>query len=478
MTTSPAFEHPLAERYASPEMVRLFSPTYRHRIWRQLWLALAEAQRELGLPIPEEALTQMRAQLDATDPERVAELERRLRHDVMAHIHHFGEQAPAARPILHLGATSAYVTDNADLVLHREAMQLVRTRLLHAVAALAEVARRTRDLPTLAYTHFQPAQPTTVGKRVCLWIQDFLLDLEEIDFRLANLRFLGAKGTTGTQASFLELFEGDAAKVEELDRRVARKMGFAAVFPVSGQTYPRKVDAAWLATLAGVAASASKFGTDLRLLAHLHEVEEPFEPEQVGSSAMPYKQNPVRAERIGALARHVIVLSLDPAWTAATQWLERSLDDSANRRLAIPEAYLATDAILVLVHHVAARLRIHPAAIRRHLEEMLPFLITERLLMRAVRAGGDRQTVHERLRVHAVAAWERVKAEGRNDLLERLAADPAIPLDAAALREELDPTRLVGRAPEQVDRFLAEWVDPVLSREPAARQAPVPELRV
>ena len=358
------YRHPLTERYASREMQRVFSPASRYGTWRRLWLALAEAQAELGLQIPPAALEEMRAHLDELDLARAAEYERRFRHDVMAHVHLFGELAPAARGFLHLGATSAFVTDNADLVLHREALLLVRARLARCVAALAAFAREHRGLPTLAWTHFQPAQPTTVGKRATLWIQDFLLDLEELDFRLASLRLRGVKGTTGTQASFLELFGGDHDRVERLDALVGEKMGFRGSYPVTGQTYPRKVDAALQATLAGVAVSASKLGNDLRLLAHLREVEEPFEEEQIGSSAMPYKRNPMRAERICALARHVIVLAQDPAVTAASQWLERTLDDSANRRLSMPDAYLALDGALVLVENVSRGLVVNPPASR------------------------------------------------------------------------------------------------------------------
>lgn len=459
--------HPLADRYASRAMGSLFAPARRFGTWRRLWLALAEAQAELGLPIPPEALVQMREGLDDIDLERAAEYERRFRHDVMAHVHLFGDVAPAARGIIHLGATSAFIGDNTDLILHREALRLVRARLLRVIRALADFAREYRDLPTLGFTHFQPAQPTTVGKRATLWIQDFLLDLEEVDFRLGTLRFRGVRGTTGTQASFLELFQGDHGKVEELDRRVAEKMGFPECYGVSGQTYPRKVDAACQATLAGVAASASKMGHDLRLLAHLREVEEPFEAEQIGSSAMPYKRNPMRAERICALARHVITLAQDPAFTAATQWLERSLDDSANRRLSIPDAYLALDATLVLVENVSGGLIVNPAVIRRNLEAELPFMATETVLMNAVARGGDRQHLHERIRTHAMAAARRIKDGEPGDLLDRIAGDPDFGVGREELEGWMDPGRFVGRAPQQVDRFLADWVEPALAREDA-----------
>jgi adenylosuccinate lyase len=459
------YTHPLTDRYASREMQRIFSPGHRFGTWRRLWLALAEGEQALGLPIPDEALEQMRAGLDQLDLEKAAEYERRFRHDVMAHVHLFGEIAPAAKGIIHLGATSAFVGDNTDLIQHREALTLIRNRLIRCVGALVSFAREHRALPTLAYTHFQPAQPTTVGKRATLWIQDFLLDLEEVEFRLETLRFRGVRGTTGTQASFLDLFEGDHAKVEQLGATVAEKMGFPRSFGVTGQTYPRKVDQALLATLAGVAASASKMGNDLRLLAHLREVEEPFEKEQIGSSAMPYKRNPMRAERICALSRHVITLAQDPAFMAATQWLERTLDDSANRRVSVPDAYLSTDGILVLVENVARGLVVNPMVIRRNLEEHLQFMATETILMLAVQKGGDRQVVHERIRQHSMDAAQRMKDEGaRADLLERIAQDEVIGMSLEELQELVDPRRFVGRAPEQVDRFLEEWVDPIVQR--------------
>ncbi|HSJ15896.1 MAG TPA: adenylosuccinate lyase [Longimicrobiales bacterium] len=458
-----SYRNPLVERYASREMSAIFSERFKFVTWRRLWLALAESERELGLAIPESATAQMRERLDHIDLQSAAALERRLRHDVMAHVHHFGEVAPEARAFIHLGATSAYVTDNTELLQIREGLQLVRRRLLACIAALADFAREHRALPCLGFTHFQPAQPTTVGKRAALWIQDLLLDLEEVAHRLATLRFRGVRGTTGTEASFLELFEGDGAKVDRLNELIAAKLGFERLYGVTGQTYPRKVDYAYLATLAGIAASASKQAHDLRLLQHLKEIEEPFETEQIGSSAMAYKRNPMRAERITALARHVIVLSLDPAFTAATQWLERTLDDSANRRIAIPEAFLGVDAILLLLHNVSAGLVVRPAVIARHLEEELPFMATEAILMQAVRQGGDRQTLHEQIRRHSIAAAERVKDHGeRNDLVERIAADPGFGLGAAELARLLDPVRHTGRAAEQVDRFLAEQVAPVL----------------
>lgn len=465
MSNADRYSNPLTERYASPEMSWIFSANFKFGTWRRLWLTLAECEKELGLEIPDAAIEALRAHLDDVDLVRAAQLERELRHDVMAHVHALGEQAPAARGIIHLGATSAFVGDNTDLIQHRDALILVRRRLVGVVAALADFARRYRDLPTLGFTHFQPAQPTTVGKRATLWIQDLLLDLEEIEFRLETLRFRGVRGTTGTQASFLDLFEGDHEKVERLNRMVAERMGIPLVFGVTGQTYTRKVDYGALSTLSGLAQSASKIAHDLRLLAHLREVEEPFEEHQIGSSAMPYKRNPMRSERITALARHVITLVIDPAFTAATQWFERTLDDSANKRIAIPEAYLATDSILLLLHNVSSGLVVYPEMIRRRLAAELPFMATENLMMRSVKRGGDRQELHERVRQHALAAGARVKGEGlENDLLDRIAGDPAFGVSRAELEEELRPERFVGRAPEQVDTFLAEWVDPVLER--------------
>jgi adenylosuccinate lyase len=447
-------------------MQALWSERRRIGLWRRLWLALMESERELGLDVPAEAIAQLRAHLDDVDLARAAEYERRLRHDVMAHIHALGEQAPAARPFLHLGATSAFVTDNADLLLMREGLGLLLGRVAAVLVALSHTARRHRALPCLAYTHFQPAQLTTVGKRATLWMQEFLLDAEELLHRSESLQFRGVKGTTGTQASFLELFDGDHDKVRELDTRVSAKLGFPRVFPVTGQTYTRKQDAQVMAALAGIAASAAKFATDLRLLQHEGELLEPFESEQVGSSAMPYKRNPMRAERMTSLARFVIELEGNAWHTAAEQWLERTLDDSANRRLVLPEAFLATDAILVLATNVAAGLEVREAVIRRHVEDALPFLATERLLMRGVKAGGDRQRLHEVIRVHSLAVSQAVTERGAtNDLLARLGSDPAFrALGIAAHPDELDPAQYVGRAPEQVDHFLDEVLPTVLRR--------------
>jgi adenylosuccinate lyase len=443
----------------------VFSASRRFGTWRRLWLALAESEAELGIDISGEALDQMRGALDTLDLQAAAEYERRFRHDVMAHVHLFGDDAPVARGIIHLGATSAFIGDNTDLILARTALELVRTRLVRSVAALSDFARTHARLATLVYTHFQPAQPTTVGKRATLWIQDLLLDIEELDHRIEVLRFRGVRGTTGTQASFLELFGGDHEKVDRLDEAVGRRMGFERTYPVSGQTYPRKVDFAVQASLAGVAASVSKIGHDLRLLAHLREVEEPFESEQIGSSAMPYKRNPMRAERICALARHVIVLAQDPAFTAATQWLERTLDDSANRRVSMPDAFLALDGCLVLLENVARGLIVNPEVVRTNLAEHLPFMATETILMHAVRRGGDRQELHERIRQHSMAAARRMKEEGADaDLLQRIANDEAFGISAGELAELVDPMRFVGRAPEQVTRFLEREVAPVLAR--------------
>ena len=440
-----------------------------------------EAQRELGLDIPSDAVAQVRNHLDDVDLARAADFEKRLRHDVMAHIHALGEQAPAARPFLHLGATSAFVTDNTDLILMREGLALLLGRLAAVLVALAHVARRFRALPCLAYTHFQPAQLTTVGKRATLWMQDFALDAEELLHRSETLQFRGVKGTTGTQASFLELFNGDHDKVRELDTRVSAKLGFTRVFPVTGQTYTRKLDAQIMAALSGVAASAAKFATDLRLLQHEGELLEPFESEQVGSSAMPYKRNPMRAERMTGLARFLIELEGNAWHTAAEQWLERTLDDSANRRLVLPEGFMAADAILVLATNVAAGLEVREAVIRRHVDDTLPFLVTERLLMRGVKAGGDRQRLHEVIRGHSMAVSQATAEHGAtNDLLQRLAGDPAFKsLGVAARADELEPMQYVGRAPQQVDYFLDEILPAVLRRiESVAPTTSIAEVKV
>jgi len=468
------FEHPLVTRYASPAMARLFGARHRVATWRRLWIALAEAQAEMGLggvtPGQVEAL---RRAADDIDLARAAELECELRHDVMAHVRAFGEVAPEAAGILHLGATSAYVVDNGDLLIMRDALRLVHREALCVVAALADFAERWADTPTLGWTHFQPAQPTTVGKRACLWIQELLLDVDEIEARLAGFRLRGLKGTTGTQASFLALAGGDGSKVDELERRVVDKLDASAAFAVTGQTYSRKIDARWAATVAGIAESASKFGHDLRLLQHLGEVLEPFGERQVGSSAMAYKRNPMRAERMCALARYALQTAGNFPLTAATQWLERTLDDSANKRIAMPELFLSVDGLLVLYHDVAAGLDVHEEAIARRLAAELPSMATETLLMEAVEAGGDRQALHERIRVRAREAAARVAAGESDDLLDRLASEP----DFAGLPDETwrrarDPARYVGRAPEQTRTFLERDVRPRLAAFPGRLEMP------
>jgi adenylosuccinate lyase len=465
-------QNPLHERYASPEMAAIFSAEHRFRTWRRLWLVLVEAEHELGLPIPAEHVETLRRVADTIDLERVAELERRTRHDVVAHLRHFAELAGEAGGVLHLGATSAFVTDNADAILVREALELVARRLAAAVGELAAFARRHRDLPCLAYTHFQPAQLTTVGKRSCLWLQDLAMDLVEVEGRLAGLRCRGAKGTTGTQASFLTLFAGDGERVRALDRRVAERLDFAGSFPVTGQTYPRKQDSQVLATLVGVAESCHKLGTDLRLLQGVGELAEPFDPEQVGSSAMAYKRNPVRAERMCSLARRLITDGLNGPLNAATQWLERSLDDSANRRLVIPDAFLAADAVLSLAAHVTAGLTVQPAVVAARAARELPFMATETILMEASRRGGDRQDLHERLRVLSLAAQEEVARGGDNPLLDAIAADPAFRLERGEIAGYSEPRRFTGRSAEQVDEFLSEVVAPLLARHEAAPVEP------
>jgi adenylosuccinate lyase len=461
-------------------MQTLWGEPHRAALWRRLWLALAETERELGLDIPEEALSQMRAHLDDADLAVAARYERRFRHDVMAHIHAFGDQAPAARPYLHLGATSAFVTDNADLLVMRDGLRLLLGRLIAVLGALERFAGRHAALPCLAYTHFQPAQLTTVGKRATLWMQDFALDVEEISRRIETLRFRGCKGTTGTQASFLQLFGGDHEKVRELDRRVTSKLGFKESFPVTGQTYTRKQDSAVIDALSGIAQSASKLSADLRLLQHEGELLEPFESEQIGSSAMAYKRNPMRAERIGGLARFVISLQANTGNTAAAQWLERTLDDSSNRRLTLPEGFLASDAILVLVTNIAAGLEVREEVILRHVSEQMPFMATERWLLLGVSAGGDRQALHEVIRRHSLAVAEAVSRGQSNDLLERLAADPAFRgVPARALQAELQPANYTGRASQQVTEFLEQYLRPLLTRaRPHAAEAEAAEVGV
>ncbi len=478
--TDERWRSPLGTRYASPAMQALWGEPRRVGLWRRLWLALAETERELGVPIPAAALAEMRAHLDDTDLAAAARYERRFRHDVMAHVHAFGDQAPAARPYIHLGATSAFVTDNADLMVMRDGLRLLLGRVLAVLGALETFARRHAALPCLAYTHFQPAQLTTVGKRATLWMQDFASDVEELCYRIETMRFRGCKGTTGTQASFLELFGGDHAKVRELDRRVTERMGFRQAFAVTGQTYSRKADSVVLDALSGVAQSAAKFAGDLRLLQHEGEILEPFESEQIGSSAMAYKRNPMRSERISGLARFVLSLQGNTGQTAAAQWLERTLDDSANRRLTLPEAFLATDAILVLATNVAAGLEVREPVIAAHVTAQMPFMATERWLMLAVGTGGDRQTLHEVIRQHSLAVAEAVSRGGPNDLLERLAAEPAFRgVPVGALQAELEPARYTGRAARQVEEFLGEHLTPLRERaRPLAAEADVAEVKV
>jgi len=459
------YENPLVARYASRAMAELWSGREKFSTWRRLWVALAEAERELGLNITEGQIAELRDHVDAIDFDAARAHEKRLRHDVMAHVHAYGDAAPGARGIIHLGATSCYVTDNTDLILIREGLGLVRDGLVGAIDALGTFAHRYRDLPCLGYTHYQPAQLVTVGKRATLWCYELTLDLRDVERRLEDLRFLGVKGTTGTQASFLALFDNDHAKVEALDRMVAEAFGFAGSHPVSGQTYTRKVDSQVVAALAGVAESAHRFGSDLRLLAHEREVEEPFEAEQIGSSAMAYKRNPMRAERMCSIARFAMALPAAAAQTAATQWLERTLDDSAVRRLVLPQGFLAVDALLTLYLNVVPGLVVNPPVIARHVAAELPFMATENLMMAAVRQGADRQDVHERIRTHSLAAAARIKqGDGTNDLIDRLTGDPTFAgVDLAAV---LDARQFVGRSPEQVDAFLAKEVEPIRARHP------------
>ena len=459
------YESPLSSRYASEEMLYLFSADKKFSTWRKLWVALARAEMELGLPVTQEQVDELEAHIYDIDYEKAAQWEKKLRHDVMAHVHTYGELCPKAMPIIHLGATSCYVGDNTDVILMREALLLVRDKLVRVLAHLAEFARRYKALPTLGFTHFQAAQLVTVGKRASLWMNDLLLDLEEVEHRISTLKLLGSKGTTGTQASFLELFNGDHEKVKELERKIAKEMGFDGVVPVSGQTYSRKMDYSVLSVLSGIAQSASKFATDMRLLCHLKEVEEPFEKNQIGSSAMPYKRNPMRCERICSLARYVIVDAGNPAVTAATQWFERTLDDSANKRISVPEAFLAVDAILNIYRNVASGLVVHPKVIEKHVLEELPFMASENIMMDAVVRGGDRQELHERIRVLSQEAGRNVKDLGlSNNLIDLIAADPAFGMTKEELTAHLEPSRYIGRCPEQVEEFLTQEVQPVLEK--------------
>ncbi len=454
---------PLSQRYASKQMQYLFSQNKKFRTWRSLWIALAETEMELGLPVTAEQIGEMKAHRDDINYADAQEREKAVRHDVMSHVYAYGLQCPKAKGIIHLGATSCYVGDNTDIIIMRDALDLVHGKLVNLIGKLADFADEYKSLPTLAFTHFQPAQPTTVGKRATLWIQEFMMDLQDLEYVRGSLKLLGCKGTTGTQASFLELFDGDEEKVGRIDPMIAQKMGFDACYPVSGQTYSRKVDARVMNVVAGIAASAHKMSNDIRLLQHLKEVEEPFEKTQIGSSAMAYKRNPMRSERIASLSRYVMVNSLNPSMTSAEQWFERTLDDSANRRLSIAEGFLAIDGILDLCVNVTDGLQVYPKVIEKHLRGELPFMATENIMMDAVKEGGDRQELHERIRTLSMEAGRQVKVEGRdNDLLERIAADPAFPMDMEDLEKTMDPSAYVGMAPKQVEKYLEEEVRPML----------------
>ena len=454
---------PLSERYASKEMQYIFSPDMKFRTWRKLWIALAETERELGLNITQEQIDEMKAHADDINYDVAKERERQVRHDVMSHVYAFGVQCPKAKGIIHLGATSCYVGDNTDIIVMTEALKLVRKKLVNVIAELSKFAAQYKDQPTLAFTHFQPAQPTTVGKRATLWTQEFLMDLEDLEYVLSTMKLLGSKGTTGTQASFLELFDGDQETIDKIDPMIAEKMGFKSCYPVSGQTYSRKVDTRVLNILAGIAASAHKMSNDIRLLQHLKEVEEPFEKSQIGSSAMAYKRNPMRSERIASLSRYVMVDAMNPAITSATQWFERTLDDSANKRLSVPEGFLAIDGILDLCLNVVDGLVVYPKVIEKRLMSELPFMATENIMMDAVKAGGDRQELHERIRELSMEAGRNVTEKGLdNNLLELIAADPAFNLSLEELQKTMDPAKYVGRAPVQVEAYLNNVVNPML----------------
>lgn len=457
------YTSPFSARYASAEMQYVFSPDFKFKTWRRLWIALAEAEKELGLDITQEQIDEMKAHADDINYDVARAREKEVRHDVMSHVYAFGVQCPKAEPIIHLGATSCYVGDNTDVITMRAGLQIVKKKLVNAIASIAKFAGDYKDMPCLGFTHFQPAQPTTVGKRASLWLMDLTMDYEELCHTIDSLMLLGSKGTTGTQASFLELFDGDHEKCRALDKKIAEKMGFSKCFPVSGQTYARKLDTIVVNTLALIAQSACKFSNDLRLLQNLKEVEEPFEKNQIGSSAMAYKRNPMRSERIASLARYVMVDALNPAWTASAQWFERTLDDSANKRISVAEAFLAIDGILDLLINVSSGLVVYPKVIRSRLLSELPFMATENILMDAVKKGGDRQALHERIRQHSMAAAKVVKAEGgQNDLVDRIAADPAFQMTKEEILASMQPENFVGRAPEQVAEFLQDVVQPIL----------------
>ena len=457
------YQSPLSERYASKEMQYIFSPDMKFRTWRKLWIALAETEKELGLNITDEQIEELKSHADDINYEVAKQREKIVRHDVMSHVYAYGQQCPKAKGIIHLGATSCYVGDNTDIIIMSEALKLVKKKLVNVIDELSRFADQYKSLPTLAFTHFQPAQPTTVGKRATLWMQEFTMDLADLDYVLGSLKLLGSKGTTGTQASFLELFEGDQEKIDKIDPMIAQKMGFEACYPVSGQTYSRKVDTRVMNVLAGIAASAHKFSNDIRLLQHLKEVEEPFEKTQIGSSAMAYKRNPMRSERIASLSRYVMVDALNPAITSATQWFERTLDDSANKRLSVPEGFLAIDGILDLCLNVVDGLVVYPKVIEKRLMSELPFMATENIMMDAVKAGGDRQELHERIRELSMEAGRNVKEKGLdNNLLELIAQDDAFNLSLEDLQKTMDPSKYVGRSPEQVDAFLKNVIAPIL----------------
>ena len=462
------YTSPLSERYPSKEKQYLFSPDMKFRTWRKLWIALAEAEKELGLAITQEQIDQLKAHAEDINYDVAKAREKEVRHDVMSHVYAYGQQCPDAKGIIHLGATSCYVGDNTDLIIMREALTLVKKKIINTIASLAKFADTYKDLPTLAYTHYQAAQPTTVGKRATLWLNDLVMDLQDLEYVLDSLRLLGSKGTTGSQASFMELFEGDHEKCKALDQKIADKMGFPGCYPVSGQTYSRKIDSRVLNVLAGIAQSAHKFSNDIRLLQHMKEVEEPFEKHQIGSSAMAYKRNPMRSERMAALANYVMSDAMNPQLTAATQWFERTLDDSANKRISVSEAFLAVDGILELYINVSNGLVVYPKVIEAHLMAELPFMATENIMMDAVKAGGDRQELHERIRVHSMEAGKVVKEQGKpNDLLDRIAADPAFHITKEALQKALKPENYVGRAPQQTTEFLSGVIKPILSANEA-----------
>ncbi len=473
------YESPLSARYASKEMKYIFSPDKKFRTWRKLWIALAESEKELGLPITQEQIDELKAHAEDINYEVAQEREKIVRHDVMSHVYAYGVQCPNAKGIIHLGATSCYVGDNTDIIIMTEGLRLIRNKLITVIRNLSKFADEYKALPTLAFTHFQPAQPTTVGKRATLWLQELLMDLEDVEYQLSKAKLLGSKGTTGTQASFLELFDGDHEKCKMLDRKIAEKMGYKACFPVSGQTYSRKLDSQFLNVLAGIAQSAAKFSNDIRLLQHLKEVEEPFEKNQIGSSAMAYKRNPMRSERIGSLSRYVMVDVLNGYFTTATQWFERTLDDSANKRLSVPEAFLAVDGILSLYANVADGLVVYPKVIEQRLRKELPFMATENIMMDAVKKrGADRQQLHEKIREHSMAASRVVKVEGgENDLLERIAADEAFGVTLEELEKILKPENYTGRAKEQTEDFLNECIKPVLEKY-ADVESDKPEINV